>query len=422
MNISELIDKKKNRFALTYAEIEFFVNGYVSGTISDEQATAMLKAICDKGMDKRETFALTDIMKNSGETAELTGINGVCVDKHSTGGVGDTTTLIVAPIIASLGLYFAKMSGRGLGFTGGTLDKLESIEGFNVNLSKEEFENTVNKVGLAVIGQTLSICPADKKLYALRDVTDTVNSIPLIAASIMCKKLAGGAEIIVLDVKCGDGAFMQNLSDAKRLAELMEEIGEQAGKKVKTVISDMNEPLSDYIGNSVEVYGALEVLSGKRCRLFDASVRLAAELVSLAKEIPYKDAEMLAVSTLDSGKAKAKFYEMLKAQGAKPLETQSLLSQSVDVFADASGYVSKIECRRLGELVGELGGHRHKKDDKIDSKVGIKIFKRIGDKVEIGEKLAEVFITDERQARLCDEIKSAFRISRDSVEKVPLFY
>ncbi len=420
MNFAEIIEKKKRGGVLEYEELKYAIDGYVSGEVADYQMSALLMAIFINGMEDSEIFAMADVMRHSGDELDLSVINGVCVDKHSTGGMGDTTTLIVAPTVASLGLKFAKMSGRGLGVTGGTIDKLESIRGFKTTLSGDDFIKQINDIGVAVIEQSMNLCPADKKLYALRDVTGTVDSIPLIAASIMSKKLVSGSDYIFLDVKCGNGAFMKDISSALKLAVKMKTIGESAGKNVEFVVSDMNEPLSDYIGNAVEVYGALEVLSGKKCKLYELSRHISAKLLSMAKNIKFGDALKEVDGVIERGEAKAKFFEFIEAQGGIIENENELLCDSVDVMASATGYVKSINCNKLGQIVCDMGGGRLKKGDVIDAKVGLKILKRVGNEVRIGETIAKLFYSKSSQKRFVQDVQNCYSITDKPTEKLKL--
>ena len=420
MNFAEIIEKKKRGGVLEYEELKYAIDGYVSGEVADYQMSALLMAIFINGMEDSEIFAMADVMRHSGDELDLSVINGVCVDKHSTGGMGDTTTLIVAPTVASLGLKFAKMSGRGLGVTGGTIDKLESIRGFKTTLSGDDFIKQINDIGVAVIEQSMNLCPADKKLYALRDVTGTVDSIPLIAASIMSKKLVSGSDYIFLDVKCGNGAFMKDISSALKLAVKMKTIGESAGKNVEFVVSDMNEPLSDYIGNAVEVYGALEVLSGKKCKLYELSRHISAKLLSMAKNIKFGDALKEVDGVIERGEAKAKFFEFIEAQGGIIENENELLCDSVDVMASATGYVKSINCNKLGQIVCDMGGGRIKKGDVIDAKVGLKILKRVGDQVRIGETIAKLFYSKSSQKRFVQDVQNCYSFTDKPTEKLKL--
>lgn len=418
MNILDIIEKKKKGLALTKDEIDYFVNGVVSGEIKDYQTSAFLMAVVLKGMTPLETFNLTMAMKDSGDTFDFKGVDGMTVDKHSTGGVGDSTTFVTMPVLASLGFKVAKMSGRGLGFTGGTLDKLESFDGLNVYLEKDEFIKQVNDISIAVCGQTKNICPADKILYALRDVTATVDSVPLIASSIMSKKLAVSADVLVLDVKTGDGALMQNLKQTKILAETMVNIGKMSGRKVSAVITSMDEPLDRYIGNSLEIQGAIEVLSGEQNELKEVAKALAAEIMLQSGKYDLKSAQDAFERQIISGEALNKFKQMLTRQGAKSLELKKAKYYGVEVRSQKAGYLEKVDTRALGRFVMSLGGGRMAVDDKIDHTVGLKVLKRVGDKVEKGESVALLYCNE--KPRFDDEILSAFTIGPKKVKKTKL--
>lgn len=418
MNILDIIEKKKKGLALTKDEIDFFVNGVVSGEIKDYQTSAFLMAVVLKGMTPLETFNLTMAMKDSGDTFDFKGVDGMTVDKHSTGGVGDSTTFVTMPVLASLGFKVAKMSGRGLGFTGGTLDKLESFDGLNVYLEKDEFIKQVNDISIAVCGQTKNICPADKILYALRDVTATVDSVPLIASSIMSKKLAVSADVLVLDVKTGDGALMQNLKQTKILAETMVNIGKMSGRKVSAVITSMDEPLDRYIGNSLEIQGATEVLSGEQNELKVVAKALAVEIMLQSGKYDLKSAQDAFERQIASGEALSKFRQMLTRQGAKSLELKKAKYYGVEVKSQKAGYLEKVDTRALGRFVMSLGGGRMAVDDKIDHTVGLKVLKRVGDKVEKGESVALLYCNE--KPRFDDEILSAFTIGAKKAKKTKL--
>ncbi len=418
MNILDIIEKKKKGLALTKDEIDYFVNGVVSGEIKDYQTSAFLMAVVLKGMTPLETFNLTMAMKDSGDTFDFKGVDGMTVDKHSTGGVGDSTTFVTMPVLASLGFKVAKMSGRGLGFTGGTLDKLESFDGLNVYLEKDEFIKQVNDISIAVCGQTKNICPADKILYALRDVTATVDSVPLIASSIMSKKLAVSADVLVLDVKTGDGALMQNLKQTKILAETMVNIGKMSGRKVSAVITSMDEPLDRYIGNSLEIQGATEVLSGERNELKEVAKALAVEIMLQSGKYDLKSAQDAFERQIASGEALSKFRQMLTRQGAKSLELKKAKYYGVEVKSQKAGYLEKVDTRALGRFVMSLGGGRMAVDDKIDHTVGLKVLKRVGDKVEKGESVALLYCNE--KPRFDDEILSAFTIGAKKAKKTKL--
>ena len=423
MNIIEIIDKKKRGIALESEEIAFFVNGVTTGVIPEYQISALLMAILLKGMSEQETYYLTKYMAESGEQADLSVINGITVDKHSTGGVGDSTTFVVIPIVASLGLKVAKMSGRALGHTGGTIDKLETIPDFRTELTREEFINIVNNKGLAIMGQSMNICPADKKLYAIRDVTSTVDSIPLIASSIMSKKLAGGAETIVLDVKCGSGAFMQSEEQAVELGKIMVSIGKQAGRKITAVVTDMNEPLDNYIGNRLELIGALNVLKGEVNRLSEVSILLSALIVESALSVTHQEALDMVNKAIDDGSAYSKFIDMVEAQGGDVEYIKSINSNllpSYDIISDNEGYINQINTKALGNILVKLGGGRLKLDDKIDYDVGLRVNKGIGDYVKSGDKLATMYYNDTKLISLADEIKTAIVINDTKPDKKPL--
>ncbi len=423
MNIIEIIDRKKKGKVLTGDEIAYFVKGASDKTIPDYQISALLMAILLKGMNDRETYHLTKCMAESGEMEDLSDIQGSIVDKHSTGGVGDSTTFVIMPIVAALGLKVAKMSGRALGHTGGTIDKLESIPGFRTELSSEEFYNNVNKAGISIIGQTGNICPADKKLYAIRDVTATVDSIPLIASSIMSKKLAGGAQTIVLDVKCGSGAFMQETEDAKALARAMVDIGKLAGRNIKAVVTDMNEPLDQCIGNRLEILGAVRVLKGEKNRLAEVSIIIAALILESALQISHEEGISRVNDCIASGKAYEKFLEFIRIQGGdikyiEEIEKETL--PSFEVRCDTTGYLFAVDTRKIGNILVMLGGGRMKLGDSINYDVGLVINKRIGDYVKKNDSLAKIYYKDDKDKELSAEILSAFTISPKPPEKRPL--
>lgn len=398
MRMVDIIEKKRDGHELTTAEINFFVEGYTKGEIPDYQASALAMAIFFQDMTDRERADLTRAMVESGDTIDLSAIDGVKVDKHSTGGVGDTTTLVLAPLVASLGIPVAKMSGRGLGHTGGTIDKLESIAGFHVELTREEFIDLVNRDKVAVIGQSGNLTPADKKLYALRDVTGTVNSIPLIASSIMSKKIAAGADAIVLDVKTGDGAFMKTEEDAKELAHAMVRIGNHVGRKTIAIISDMSQPLGFAIGNALEVKEAIETLQGKGPKdLTELVLTLGSQMVILAgKAKTTEEAKAMLKEAISSGKALAKFKDFLTNQGgdASIVDDLSKLPQAkykIELPAKQSGYVSRMVADEIGIASMILGAGRATKEDVIDLAVGLVLHKKVGDKVAEGESLLTIY-------------------------------
>jgi pyrimidine-nucleoside phosphorylase len=398
----EIIMKKRDGFALSEEEMKFFVNGYVRGNIPDYQMAAFLMAVYFRGMTDKETTIFTRLMVESGETVDLTPIPGIKVDKHSTGGVADTTTLVLAPLVAAAGVPVAKMSGRGLGHTGGTLDKLESIPGMTVHLTGNEFIRQVKEIGIAVIGQTADLVPADRKMYALRDVTSTIDSIPLVAASVMSKKIAAGADAIVLDVKVGNGAFMQNIEDAEKVAHIMVSIGEGMGRTTRAIITDMNQPLGNYIGNSLEVREAIEILQGKHkgTPLHEVSLTLGSHMLHLAKAVENSaDGRKKLEELLESGKGLEKMAQFIKAQKGNPEVTQDLsklpeAEHKMEILSPKAGYVNSFDTRKIGQCALILGAGRVKKDDVIDPVAGLIVKKRIGDRVERGEPLAVIHTSD----------------------------
>ena len=413
MRIYDIIAKKRDNGVLTKQEIEFFVEGYTSGEIKDYQASALLMAICINGMNSEETAYLTMAMANSGEMADLSGIEGIKIDKHSTGGVGDKTSLIVGPIVASFGVPVAKMSGRGLGHTGGTIDKLESISGFNIAIEKDDFVKNVNDIKLSIVGQTGNLAPADKKIYALRDVTATVDSIPLIASSIMSKKIAGGADAIVLDVKYGKGAFMQTVESANDLATAMVNIGRGVGRKVVAVITSMEEPLGDYIGNALEIKEVVATLKGNGPKdLEEVCFALAKEMLLLAG-IEEDRLDDRIRETITSGKAYEKFKEFVVRQGGEvgQIENLDLLPSAninMEVYPEKEGYINEIDTKAIGIASGILGGGRISKEDTIDYGVGIIINKKIGEYVDINTPIATI------QANNLDKIEDAKKMIKEA--------
>lgn len=391
--IVDIINKKRLGGELTYKELEFFFNNYLKGTIKDYQMSALLMAICIKGMTDQEIFDLTKIFIDSGETLDFSAIEGIKVDKHSTGGIGDKTTLIIAPIVAALGVPVVKMSGRGLGYTGGTIDKLESIKGFRTNLSDEEIFKQVKDIGVVVTGQTADLVPMDKAIYALRDVTGTVSSIPLIASSIMSKKIAGGADKILIDIKVGNGALLQTMNDANKLSELMLKIGKYYNREVRTIISDMDTPLGRAVGNSIEVLEAVDVLAGreKNNNLVELCVELASNMVSMGKEIPYEEAHNQVIRVINDGTAYQKFVNLVEAQGGD-INSIKVCDNVVEVLADRSGTLKEINALELGKLSVKLGAGRVNKEDKINHGVGIYLEKLVGDSVKKDDVLARIFV------------------------------
>ncbi|MCI5872259.1 MAG: pyrimidine-nucleoside phosphorylase [Clostridiales bacterium] len=428
MRMYDLIAKKKKGEELTTEEIRYMIGGFTDGSIPDYQMSAMTMAICFQGMSKRETVDLTLAMRDSGEVLDLSGIKGVKVDKHSTGGVGDKTSLALTPIVAALGVPVAKMSGRGLGHTGGTIDKLECFEGFTTGISDETFVRNVNEIGIAIAGQTANLAPADKKLYALRDVTATVDQMSLIASSIMSKKLASGSDAIVLDVKTGNGAFMKKFEDSVALAEEMVSIGTMAGKKTAAVITDMDQPLGYAVGNSLEVLEAIETLNGNGPEDFKEVVFALGSLMLQLGGKAQDDAEARSMmeTVITDGSAKKKFAEFIEAQGgdASPIYDTSLLEiakTEVPVVADCDGYVHRILAEEIGIACMSLGGGRETKESEIDLSVGIVLKKKKGDVVKTGDTLAVIYGNDsEKIARASELICHAYEIESTPAEKLPV--
>lgn len=428
MRIYDIIAKKRDGYELSDNEIAFFVQELTRGNIRDYQATALLMAIYIRGMSDKEMITLTKEMAISGDTLDLSEL-GTTADKHSTGGVGDKTTLIVTPIVASLGINIAKMSGRGLGHTGGTVDKLESIEGFRVNLTPYEFISQVKNVGIAVVGQSGELAPADKIIYSLRDSTATVGSIPLIASSIMSKKLAAGSETIVLDVKYGSGAFMKTIEDAENLSRKMVDIGKAASRKMAAVISDMDTPLGRNIGNVLEVKEAIEVLRGGGPEdLREVCLTLAANMISLSQEIDINIASEKAKDLLESGKAYSKFREFISAQGGNlsQIDNTDTLPKAefvYDILSPENGFLVKMQAETIGSASVILGAGREKKDDIIDYSAGIILHKKTGDKVQKGEKIAELHTNDESRISSAEKLfLSALTFGEKAPEKHALIY
>ncbi|WNQ09355.1 pyrimidine-nucleoside phosphorylase [Paenibacillus aurantius] len=432
MRTVDLIQKKRDGGELTREEIAHLIRGYTSGQIPDYQISAWAMAVFFRGMTDRETADLTLEMARSGDQMDLSAIPGIKVDKHSTGGVGDTTTLILAPLLASAGVPVAKMSGRGLGHTGGTIDKLEAIPGFQVERTREEFLDQVTRVGAAVIGQSGNITPADKKLYGLRDVTATVNSIPLIASSVMSKKIAAGADAIVLDVKTGKGAFMKTLEESIQLAQAMVGIGTEVGRETVAVITSMNEPLGMSIGNALEVKEAIEVLGGRgHASLKEVSLVLGSYMLVLGgKASDLEEARESLKARIEDGSALRKFKEMIEAQGgdSSVVDDPSRMpgaAETVEVKAEADGYVSSVEAEELGLAAMLLGAGRATKESVIDLGVGLVLHKRIGDPVKAGETLVTLYANPGDGIELSaaeQKIRRAYTVSEAPVEKPPLVY
>ncbi|HJB79046.1 pyrimidine-nucleoside phosphorylase [Nosocomiicoccus ampullae] len=418
----DIITKKRDNVELTKEEIKTFVEGYTNGDIPDYQASSLLMAIFLNGMTKDEVSALTMEMVDSGDKIDLSDINGVKVDKHSTGGVGDTTTLVLAPLVAAVGVPVPKMSGRGLGHTGGTVDKLEAMEGFHVELSQEEFVNLVNEQKLALVGQSGNLTPADKLIYALRDVTGTVNSIPLIASSIMSKKIAAGADGIVLDVKVGDGAFMKNEKDAEALAHTMVQIGNSVGRNTMAVISSMEEPLGYAIGNALEVVEAIDTLKGEGPEdLTELSLVLGSQMVVLGKKADtLEEAREMLEKAIEDGSALEKFRQLIESQGGNGdvIDDYNLLPTAeykVEVTSDAEGYVTQIESENMGVAASILGAGRETKESEIDLAVGIVLEKKVGDKVKKGDTLAVIHSNKENVDDVIERVKNCYSFGDDEV-------
>ena len=428
MRMYDLILKKKQGGELSTDEIRYMIEGFTEGSIPDYQMSAMTMAICFRGMTPRETVDLTLAMRDSGDVLDLSGIKGVKVDKHSTGGVGDKTSLALTPIIAALGVPVAKMSGRGLGHTGGTIDKLECFDGFTTALSEEQFAGNVNTIGIAIAGQTANLAPADKKLYALRDVTATVDQMSLIASSIMSKKLASGSDAIVLDVKTGNGAFMKKLEDSRALAKEMVSIGTMAGKKTVAVITDMDQPLGRAVGNSLEVREAIDTLRGEGPADFKEVVfALGSQMLMLAgRAADEKEARALMEGVIEDGSALDKFAQFVRAQGgdAAPVYDTSLLpvaGKTLEVTAKESGYVHRILAEDIGIACMTLGGGRETKESAIDLSVGIILENKNGDAVSDGEVLATIYGNDDAKMQAAyEKIAHAYEIAKEPAAFVPV--
>ena len=393
--ILDIINKKRLGQELSYEELSFIFNGYLNKEVADYQMSSLLMAICINGMSDEETFALTKIFIESGEVLDFSDIFGIKVDKHSTGGIGDKTTLVIAPIVASLGIPVIKMSGRGLGYTGGTIDKLESIPGYRVDLNDEEILKQVHDIGIVVTGQTADLVPMDKVIYALRDVTSTVSSIPLIASSIMSKKIASGADKILIDIKVGNGALLQTREEAEKLKELMIKIGEFYQREVRCIISDMNVPLGRCIGNSLEVLEAMNILQGKgdNTNLVELCYELASEMVSMGLNVSREEAHQMVASSIKDGKAYQKFLEMVQYQKGNINELK-VSEKTYSILAYQSGILTDINALELGKLSLALGAGKENIEDSIDYTVGIFLRKLVGDKVEKGDVLATLYIKD----------------------------
>lgn len=420
MNIIEIIDKKRNNKKLSFEEIKYVINSYVIDEIKDYQMSSFLMAICINGMDSEETYYLTECMLNSGDKINLSSIPGIKVDKHSTGGIGDKTTLIVGPIVASLGVPVAKMSGRGLGYTGGTIDKLESIPGFNVNIAPDEFINQVKKINICISSINKNIVPADKKIYALRDVTGTVSSMSLIASSVMSKKLASGADKILLDVKYGSGALLKTKEEAIDLAKLMIYIGNNHQKETMALITNMNYPLGNMIGNALEVKEAIEILNNRgNSELRELCIIISTYMVSMSKGISFADAGKEVLDSLKSGKAYNKFLEMVSYQ--KGDITKLYVSENIiEVRSNKEGFINNINALTIGELSMKLGAGRKTKEDVVDPSVGIEIVKHIGSYVKNKDLIARLYIN--RTNIDPNEIINAFTIEKELKEQEKIIF
>ena len=429
MRMYEIIHKKRLGLPLDANEIRFFIDGYTRGDIPDYQAAALCMAICCRGMTSEETAVLTDAIMRSGEVIDLSAFGELSVDKHSTGGVGDKTSLIVAPIVAALGGKMAKMSGRGLGHTGGTIDKLESIAGYRTSLPREEFLDIVDRVGVCIIGQSGNLAPADKKLYALRDVTATVDSIPLITSSVMGKKLAAGAKSIVLDVKAGSGAFMKTVGQAASLADEMIRVGQACGKNVRALVTNMDIPLGYHIGNSLEVMEAVRVLRGKqKGDLYEICVALSANLVSMLRGCPVADVTADVVSAIESGAAFERMKQWIAAQGGdvSMIEDTTRLPLSPhrkELYAPRDGYIAHMDTEQIGLCASLLGAGRVKKDDPIDYGAGIVLTHKTGDRVRTGDRIATLYTADKANLEEVGKVfLSALTLSDTEIGKPPLIY
>ncbi len=430
MRAVDIIIKKRDKQELSLAEIEFFIKSFISGEVADYQAAAFLMAVVLNGMTPRETTDLTLAMANSGHMLDLSDVVDLAIDKHSSGGVGDKTSLAVLPIVAACGLPVGKMSGRGLGFSGGTLDKLESIPGYRVDLTTEEFKHQLKEKGIVLTGQSLDLAPADGKLYALRDVTGTVQSIPLIASSIMCKKLAAGAQAIVLDVKTGLGAFMETLEEARELANLMVDIGQLAGREVVALLSDMNQPLGNAVGNALEVVEAIETLRDNGPEDFlEHCLHVSAHMLVLGKRANnLREARAMAEKSIVDGSAIAKFRLLVEAQGGDVSYVDDVSkfprAEHVEVVkSPQSGYLAQIQARNVGEAAVVLGAGRARKADPIDHAVGFVIHHNVGDQVQKGDPLFTIHANDrEKLAEVREVVQAAHVFSEDLVEHLPLFY
>ena len=419
MNIKDIIIKKKDKKELTHEEIKYVIDNYMNDNIKDYQMSSLLMAILLNGMSFDETFYLTNEMLNSGDRIDLSKIDGIKLDKHSTGGVGDKTSFVVLPLVAASGIKIAKMSGRGLGYTGGTIDKLESIKGFNINLSEEDFIKQVNDINLALVSQSGNLVPADKKIYALRDVTGTTDSIPLIASSIMSKKLASGADKILLDVKVGKGAFMKNIDDARKLAKTMVEIGKRFNKEVVALITNMDYPLGNTIGNALEVEEAIEILNGKGNKNFtDLCLIISSYMVSMGKNISIFEAFNIVKEKFDNKEGLNKLYEFISYQGGD-LNKLKINDSYISIYSDKEGYITDIDTLYLAMLCTNLGAGRNKKDDILDLSAGIRLVKNINDKVNKNDEIMRVYSKKEIDK---EEFLKTIKITSEKQKNIKIVY
>ena len=420
MTILDIIEKKKNKESLNQEEINFWIDGMLAGEIKDYQVSSLLMDILLNGMNEDEIFYLTDAMIRSGDTIDLSQIDGLKVDKHSTGGVGDKVTPIIVPILATFGLKVPKMSGRGLGHTGGTADKFESIPGYKVELSLDEFINQVNDIGCAVISQSGELARADKKLYALRDVTGTVDSLPLIASSIMSKKIANGADYLFIDVKVGNGALMTNLEDARELAKMMVKIGNRYGKKTTCILTDMNEPLGNAIGNALEMREVFDTLKGMGpSDLLEVVIETAGVALSSILDMDKEEAKIQCFKKINNGEVLNKLNEMIERQGGR-VEEMKISERIISIRSPKSGYINGVNAHALGELARQIGAGRYTKEDNIDHSVGIVLTRKKGDFVEVNDELAKFYLSD-KDVRLND-ILNCFKIEDECKPDEPLIY
>lgn len=429
MRMIDIILKKRLNEELDEDEIRFFINNYTKGLIPDYQVSAFCMAVVFNGMSKKEIGILTDAMMHSGEVIDLSMIKGIKVDKHSTGGVGDKTSMVLGPMVASCGVKVAKMSGRGLGHTGGTLDKLESIPGMSISLTKEQFIKQVNEIGMAIMGQTGDLVPADKKLYALRDVTGTVESIPLIASSIMSKKLASGSDAILLDVKFGSGAFMKTLEDAEKLARTMVEIGDELKRDTRAILTDMDQPLGLAIGNNLEVKEAIATLQGHGPHdLLELCLEAGSLMLQQAKAVQtHEEGRQLLLNHIKDGSAFKKFLEFVKAQGGDEEyilhpEKFAVSKHILEVKSEANGYVKTIDALEIGESAMRLGAGRATKEDSIDMTAGIILNKKVGDYVKVGEKLCEVYTNVDDYEKILKDVHDSFKLVPEKVVAQPIVH